>query len=156
MLRKVLTGTGIAAVLTAMFFVASLAVGPVFAHPQHNTTATQTAVQGPNDDSTEAKVEDADMDQVDEQVGEQNEADEEQPLGEATVTPDGAKAAALTQFRGATITDVQLDNENGSLVYSVELTADGKDYDVKIDAATGTVLRTEADEPDGDNQNAED
>jgi len=73
----------------------------------------------------------------------------------ATVVHDEAKAAALTQFPGATITDVELENENGSLVYDVELTADGKAYEVKVDATTGTVLHSEADEPDGDNVNSQ-
>lgn len=45
---------------------------------------------------------------------------------------------------------VELDNENGSLVYSVQLTdSTGKGQDVKVDAGTGQVLHAEADGPEG-------
>ncbi|MBC7339549.1 MAG: PepSY domain-containing protein [Firmicutes bacterium] len=108
-----------------------------------------------------------DTDQVEEQVEEQSGAeveggsqdvgpDEAQPaytgsvkvsdpepadLGQlATVTVDQARAAAVAANPGTTAVEVELDNENGYLVYSVELS---NGADVKVDAGTGKVLHTE-------------
>jgi len=58
----------------------------------------------------------------------------------ATVTVDQASAAAVAVNPGATAVKVELDNENGYLVYSVELS---NGADVKVDAGTGKVLCTE-------------
>ena len=66
--------------------------------------------------------------------------------GQATITSDEAKAAALAANPGATVVKVELDNENGTLVYSVELS---NGSEVKVDAGNGTILLTEA---DGENE----
>jgi uncharacterized membrane protein YkoI len=69
-----------------------------------------------------------------------SEADEATALAPlAKITPDEASAAAQAEVSGA-VQKVELENENGSLVYSVEI--GGKD--VKVDAGTGTVLQVEA------------
>jgi hypothetical protein len=54
--RKVLLGTGIAAVLTVGVMIGSLTLGPVFAQTQDTSPPGQTAVQSPNDDQAEAKA----------------------------------------------------------------------------------------------------
>ena len=80
---------------------------------------------------------------------EASEADEAKSLqGLAKVTADQAKAAALAQYPGATVATVQLENENGSVVYSIELTQSGKAYDVKVDAGDAKVLHSEAGGPE--------
>jgi outer membrane lipoprotein SlyB len=44
---------------------------------------------------------------------------------------------------------IELDNENGNVVYSVEITkADGSKLDVKVDAGNARVLHQEADDGD--------
>jgi uncharacterized membrane protein YkoI len=58
----------------------------------------------------------------------------------AAVTVDQARAAAVAANPGATAVKVELDNENGYLVYSVELS---NGADAKVDAGTGKVLHTE-------------
>jgi uncharacterized membrane protein YkoI len=64
----------------------------------------------------------------------------------ATLTQDQASAAALAQVKG-TVKSVELEDENGTVVYGVQvLGADGKGYDVKVDAATGKVLKADADD----------
>ena len=70
-----------------------------------------------------------------------DEAAEAQALeGLATVSPDEARDAALAAVPG-TADKVELDNENGFVVYSVEVTgADGTVTDVKVDAGNGQVL----------------
>jgi uncharacterized membrane protein YkoI len=72
-----------------------------------------------------------------------SEADESAALaGLSTITPEQARAAALTANPGATVLKVELDNENGALVYSVELS---NGADVKIDAGNAAVLHTDSD-----------
>ena len=58
----------------------------------------------------------------------------------ATLSPADAKAAALAAVPG-TAARPELENENGSVVYGVEVTqADGTVVDVKVDAGNGDIL----------------
>lgn len=57
----------------------------------------------------------------------------------AKITPDQAKRAALKVVPG-TVTKISLDNENGYLVYSVEIKTNTGLVDVKVDAGNGAVL----------------
>jgi uncharacterized membrane protein YkoI len=87
--------------------------------------------------------------QVPEQQHEVNDATEAQALqAAAKITPEQAKQAALAALPG-TVGRVELDNENGSVVYSVEVTATGTTTDVKVDAGNGKVLAQESSETDG-------
>jgi uncharacterized membrane protein YkoI len=61
----------------------------------------------------------------------------------ATITPDEALAAARAVVAGDS-QKVELENENGSLVYSVQIGG----QDVKVDAGTGAVLHVESDDED--------
>jgi uncharacterized membrane protein YkoI len=55
-------------------------------------------------------------------------------------------ATALARHPGATITDTDLDEEYGRHVHQVELTdAEGIDWDVDLDAATGQILKDHQD-----------
>jgi uncharacterized membrane protein YkoI len=69
-------------------------------------------------------------------------ATDQQLAALATISSDQAKAAALKDptVAGGTVTSVSLDNENGNLVYSVEVAKGSTSYDVKVDAGTGGVL----------------
>ncbi len=69
----------------------------------------------------------------------------------ALITAEQAQEAALAAYPGATVTEVELDNENGCLVYSVEL---GNDLDIKVDAGNGVILYVESD--DGSDDDHED
>lgn len=87
----------------------------------------------------------------------ENEADEAASLaGLATITADQARDSALAKFPGATVKKVELENENGALVYGVELVdASGKGQDVKVDAGNGSVLHVDSDGPDDGAEGAE-
>ena len=62
----------------------------------------------------------------------------------ARITPEQAQAAALAQVSG-TVKKVELENEDGNVVFGVEIkTAEGES-DVKIDAGDGRVLHVEKD-----------
>lgn len=83
----------------------------------------------------------------DENVTEAEEAGQLEGL--AAITADEAAAAAAKSVPGE-VAGVELDNENGSVVYSVEITAaDGSEIDVKVDAGNGDILNQQADD-DGD------
>jgi uncharacterized membrane protein YkoI len=58
----------------------------------------------------------------------------------ARITPDQAKAAALAAVSG-TVLRITLDDENGQIVYSVEIQTSKGISDVKVDATTGQVIR---------------
>lgn len=69
----------------------------------------------------------------------------------ATVTPGEAEAAAIGAVPG-TAGPAQLENENGYVVYGVEITtADGSIVEVAIDAGTGDVLAQQSDD-DGESE----
>lgn len=71
-----------------------------------------------------------------------SEADESAALlDKATITAADAEAAALAANPGATVVKTELDNENGALVYSVELS---NGADVKVDAGNGSILFTDS------------
>ncbi len=88
----------------------------------------------------------------------QQEADEAaalEPL--ATVTSDEASTAALTSTPGV-VESVQLEAEDGNVVYSVLVTDDtGTLIDVKVDAGNATVLEAlpATDEATGEEANGE-
>nr|QNO42947.1 hypothetical protein IHLAGKGC_00003 [Methanosarcinales archaeon ANME-2c ERB4]QNT35677.1 hypothetical protein HAHEADPM_00011 [uncultured Methanosarcinales archaeon] len=67
---------------------------------------------------------------------------------DTTITPEHVKAVALKDNPDATITGIEPGNENGVLVYDVELS---NGMDVEVDAGTCVVLCTEVDS-DGKNE----
>lgn len=66
---------------------------------------------------------------------------------QAKITVEQAKAAALAANPGTTVTKAELDNENGALVYSVELS---NGADVKVDASNGAILHTDTEADSGE------
>ena len=79
------------------------------------------------------------------------EADEAAHAGDAKVTPEQARGIAESHTGGTAIS-VELNNEDGYLVYGVLIKgADGTVSDVKVDAGTGQVLAVE---PDDDNESS--
>lgn len=83
--------------------------------------------------------------QADDDVG----IDEAIKLQQAgTIQPfDQLNAAALAQHPNGVIGETELDKEYGKYVYKVELRdADGKQWDVELDASNGTVLSNKEDD----------
>lgn len=123
MLKRILFGSGALGVLTAAYLLGAVSLGGVFA---------QTAPAAGGQVETGEQAESAAL------------------ASQAKVSADQANAAALAKFPGATIKKTELDNENGKVIYSVQLTdSAGTGQDVKVDATTGTVVSTEADGPEG-------
>jgi uncharacterized membrane protein YkoI len=65
----------------------------------------------------------------------------------ARITPEQASAAALAQVPG-TLKKVELENEDGNVVYGVEIKTANGESDVKVDAGDGRVLHIEKDGED--------
>ena len=114
-----------------------------------------SARQNKSDDDGE-KDDDHEGKDDDEKDGEDK---DDKPLT-ATITPAAATAAAIAAQPG-TAGEVELEDENGTTVYDADVTAaDGKKYDVKVDANTGKILKSEADDenegPDGNDEEKDD
>lgn len=62
------------------------------------------------------------------------------PTGTPAITAEAAQKAAEAYLNAGTATKVELDDENGALVYSVEFS---NGTDVKVDAMTGSILGAE-------------
>jgi uncharacterized membrane protein YkoI len=62
----------------------------------------------------------------------------------ARITPEQARDAALAQVPG-TAKKVELENEDGNVVYGVEIKTARGESDVKVDAGDGRVLHVEHD-----------
>lgn len=72
--------------------------------------------------------------------------------GLATITPEEAEAAALAAVPG-TASEVELDDEDGFVVYEIEVNAaDGSVTEVLVDAGDGSVLAQEAEDADDANE----
>jgi uncharacterized membrane protein YkoI len=147
-MRKWLIGGGILSVLAAALLVGSLAMTAFAQNPTPPAQTEEQADTGPDEQlpnyDSSIRIDDA-------QYKGLSEADEAAALADsATITPEQAKAAALEANPGTTVVKVELDNENGALVYSVELS---NGMDVKVDTGNGAILSTEqedADEAAGD------
>jgi uncharacterized membrane protein YkoI len=135
----------------ALVAIALLVVGAMGAVSMkvfaQNSAQTETCDQQ-DDDSAEIQGA-PDTDNVDLQCGDQNEGGEEAesadgqdaaPTGTPAITAQAAQKTAEAYLNAGTATKVELDDEDGKLVYSVEF-ANGTD--VKVDAMTGSVLGTE-------------
>jgi uncharacterized membrane protein YkoI len=68
---------------------------------------------------------------------------------EAKVTEKAARATALAQVPGGTVSKHELERENGKLLYSYDIATKGKTGidEVQIDAITGTVLSNKHETP---------
>lgn len=92
-------------------------------------------------DTANVQVQEGDRSGPDDGVAVQ-EADDGQdsaPTGTPAISADVAKQAAETYLNAGTATRVELEEENGRLVYGVEIGS----ADVKVDAMSGAVIRTE-------------
>ena len=114
--------------------------------------ATEVDACGENeadDDADTDDVQDEHEDQADdaneanetEEANEVDEADEAATLqGQAGISADEAQAAVEAANPGTKTLAVELDNENGTVIYEVEL---DNGTDVKVDATNGNILGTD-------------
>lgn len=103
-----------------------------------------------NAGSEKSEAEDNDGEETGDNEPEESEADEqaEQAVlaGQATVSKEQAQATALQKFAGEVVKS-ELEDEDGKIVYGFEIrVGNGKVFDVKIDAKTGTFVKASADD----------
>ncbi|MEZ0360928.1 MAG: PepSY domain-containing protein [Hydrogenobacter sp.] len=68
---------------------------------------------------------------------------------QAKISPQEATSSAKSQV-GGDVLGYELEDEDGRLVYGVKLIKDAEEYDVKVDANTGKVLKVEKEEEEED------
>ena len=75
---------------------------------------------------------------------------------QAKITEAESKTIALKQVPG-TVTDVELEDEDGTVVYGVEVQAkDGSKQDVKVNAQTGKIVKVDNGDENGKGQEQND
>jgi uncharacterized membrane protein YkoI len=119
----------------------------------HTDTAEQQ--DGLDDNVHEAETNDEMNDQeTADDAGPSNEEGAEAAVlaGKATISAEQARAAALAANPGATVVNVKLDDENGTIIYSVELNTGA---DVKVDAQSGTIIGTDRSGSDEETQSGQ-
>lgn len=79
--------------------------------------------------------------------GQSGEQDEAAALAQAKITLSQAITAA-EQHVGGKASSAGIEDENGKIVYGVEIVGGGKSTDVKVDIATGQVLSARVDTAD--------
>jgi hypothetical protein len=95
---------------------------------------------------------------VAEGTGDESEAAETAALAKlAKISEADATKAALARFPGATVQKASLEDENGNVVWSVQLTDASKAaQEVKVDAGNGAILAVEAGGAEGEKPGSED
>lgn len=68
----------------------------------------------------------------------------------SALTEEQAIAIAIAQVPGASVGRVEMEPEHGLLVWKIDLVADSADYEFRIDASSGAVVRAEVDGDDSD------
>lgn len=84
--------------------------------------------------------------------------DDEQIVGTAELSESDALKIADKAYTGdGRLTDVELEMEQGVLVYAVEYTeSDGNEVDVKLNADTGAIVVIESDKTEGPDDDGDD
>ena len=138
-----ITGAALAASPDAQAPVASAAKPVSIQVVSSSTKDVVAATEQETTDASEAEdVNDVEEpEDAEEPEDSSNEADEDAALaGTAKISESDAIAAAEKAYPGYTFVSNGLENENGTTVYGLVGTKSGKSIEVKIDAATGSIL----------------
>jgi uncharacterized membrane protein YkoI len=95
---------------------------------------------------------------IDATTGEVLEIDSEEIITADDITVSISEEEAKTIARGAvdgTVTEVEIEEEDGSYVYAVEMLVNGEEVDVLIDVNTGIVVEIETEDDDDDDDEEE-
>jgi uncharacterized membrane protein YkoI len=138
----------------ALLVVGAMGVIGTKAFAQSATPPAQSQECAQQDNDSVQAQNAPDTDNVDLQCGDQNGADSGQeaqeaesadgqdaaPTGTPAISAEAAQKSAEAYLNAGSAVKVELDDENGALVYSVQFP---NGTDVKVDAMTGTVLGAE-------------
>ncbi|WP_409304134.1 PepSY domain-containing protein [Peribacillus sp. SCS-155] len=117
------------------------------------TVKTDTGYHEVELDGTTGKIiavekgdEDDELDDGGSAQGDIDSTDDDSSLRETAQKPkvsvEAAVETALKEVKG-TVTDRELDTENGILLYDIEISQEQKEFDVKVDAESGKVIKVE-------------
>ena len=102
------------------------------------------------------KVDNGDEGENGQEENDQEENDKQEQAKLAKITEAESKAIALQKVPG-TVTEVELEDEDGTIIYGVEVQVkDGSKQDVKVDAQTGKIVKVENDDQDENDQEQND
>lgn len=100
---------------------------------------------------------------VEQQKEQGKEADDQKLTAENTktaITEDQAKQTALASVTDGVFNTIELEDEDGVIVYGVEIQSGANTYDVKVDANTGSIVKTDQgndkEEKDGTEKDSKD
>jgi len=83
----------------------------------------------------------------DKESKEQNKENNEQELTadntKTSITQEQAKQTAVASVKDGVFQSIELEDEDGVIVYEVEVTVGTNTYDVKVDANTGSIVKTD-------------
>lgn len=83
------------------------------------------------------------------QTKEQGKENDEQELTVAntktSITEEQAKQTALASVKDGVFKTIELEDEDGVIVYGVEIQSGSNTYDVKVDANSGSIIKTDQD-----------
>lgn len=122
-----------------IFFIFFAGCGKSSSSPTSPTTSSSSTQFSSNLQTSNAE----DSSDVEDSSGISDISDQPVNPSLVRITPDQAKAAALAAVSG-TVLRVTLDDENGQIVYSVEIQTSKGISDVKVDAITGQVVRIDS------------
>jgi uncharacterized membrane protein YkoI len=150
-MKKTIKLLGGIALLAAIVPISAYAATSIPATTDKAATVAVAAQSAQNDAETADAVEQPGSETPD--AAEKPEAvdpNEQAKLQQAAqITKQQATDTALMQVSG-TVKEVALEDENGVIVYNVHIVdANGKDSEVKVDAKTGSVTKSQADNNDG-------
>jgi len=106
-------------------------------------TATAFAANGSGSTSTPLEVTNTETDAPD-------------TLPKGAISLSVAQQDALKNYPGGTAVSDGVNDQNGTITYGFTVTANGKTYDVQVDARNGTVVQTDAGDNDGTETGGED
>ena len=93
------------------------------------------------------------------QTKEQGKENDEQELTAANtktaITEEQAKQTALASIKDGVYKTIELEDEDGVIVYGVEIQSGSNTYDVKVDANSGSIIKTDQDNEKDEKGNIE-
>ncbi|MCY9697534.1 PepSY domain-containing protein [Paenibacillus alginolyticus] len=156
--KKIIVGT-----VAASLVLGSGVVGLLHSTAFANTVGTSTPLMTPsqvtnteNDKEVAGSAEQQDQEVADDAAGQDQEvADDVEQANlqkQATITKEQSAAIAIGQVQG-NVKDVQLEDENGVVVYNVQIQdSKGLLFEVKVDAKTGKITKQEQDNAEQNGQ----
>ncbi|MGB3366377.1 MAG: PepSY domain-containing protein [Acidaminobacteraceae bacterium] len=120
------------------------------------TMATTVGVFASANDTSTKNIISSKIELTKESEKTESEAEETLTGVSVALSTEEAKQIAQNSAQGATFVKIELEDENGVIVYGVDLIKDNQELDVKVDANTGQILSNDKDQDEETSTNSED